>query len=138
MRNLAFVEFLLSLVMPAERAAAVAGDLAESSSEALELWLAVLRTLFGSAFHQTRAEPMAVGRGALYVTAVNIAVGGAVGIAVLVGIIALESMESVRRMWLAPYIATTDVFSALLVSFFLGPICFAATAAKQSLCGPAP
>jgi hypothetical protein len=53
MPNLRFAEFLLSLVMPTGRAAAVAGDLAESSSGAFALWLAVMRTLLVFCFRSS-------------------------------------------------------------------------------------
>ena len=120
MPDLRVAEFLLSLVMPAERAAATVGDLAESSSGAVALWLAVMRTLLGAAFHQMRGEPMAVGRGALYVQVVIMAAGAAIGIAELASITALESFETVRRMSLTPYIAAAEVLNALFVAFFVG------------------
>jgi hypothetical protein len=120
MPDLSVAEFVLSLVMPAERAAATVGDLTESSSGSLARWFVVMRTLLGTAFHQMRMEPMAVGRGALYVQVIIMAAGAAVGIAELVGITALESLETVRRMSLTSYIAAAEVLNTLFVAFFVG------------------
>jgi hypothetical protein len=119
MPNLRFAEFLLSLVMPAERAPAVAGDLAESASGSFGLWLAVLRTLLSTALHQLRAAPMTVLRGALYVQVVNMAAGAVVSIAEVVGVFVLLSVT--RRMESTmPYMVAGDALNGLLVAFFLG------------------
>jgi hypothetical protein len=52
MRRLVLAELLLSLVMPRDRAASVAGDFAEASHGALSFALVVLRTWFGAISHQ--------------------------------------------------------------------------------------
>jgi hypothetical protein len=64
MSNFAVAEWILSLVMPQQHAAAVVGDLAESAAGPVELWFAVLRAFFGSLFQQllTPAEMATVAR----------------------------------------------------------------------------
>ncbi len=52
MRRLVLAELMLSLVMPRDHAAAVAGDFAEASRGAFSFALAVLRTWFGAIVNQ--------------------------------------------------------------------------------------
>ena len=52
MSRLGIAEWILSLIMPRERAAATVGDLVESASGPLNLWVLVARTFFGSFFRQ--------------------------------------------------------------------------------------
>ena len=52
MPRLMLAEWILSLVMPRERAAATVGDLMESASGPVYLWVLVVRTFFGSLVRQ--------------------------------------------------------------------------------------
>jgi hypothetical protein len=68
--NFAFAEWVLSLVMPRERAAAIVGDLAESALAPVAVWLAVLRAFFGSLFQQllTPAQMVSVAGDMVWIT----------------------------------------------------------------------
>ena len=55
MSSLVFAEWILSLVMPRQRAAATVGDLVESANGPMNLWVWVLRAFFGSLFRQAFA-----------------------------------------------------------------------------------
>src|SRR5262249_49318304 len=59
MPSFGVAEWILSLVMPRERAAAAVGDLVESASGPVNLWVSVVSTFFGSLFRQV-FEPAGV------------------------------------------------------------------------------
>jgi hypothetical protein len=58
MPSFVFAEWILSLIMPRERAAATVGDLVESASGPVDLWVCVVHTFFGSLFRQLLAPAL--------------------------------------------------------------------------------